>query len=151
MQKNNKLPWFEIGLIAAGELLVSLLIVAVFLIIRKFAWSVVFGATLGSAVVLLNFIWLSVSVNRAVDKALENRPEGELDDEAVEKFTLENTAAVQNAAKLSYIIRTLSTLATLVLAFLLGDVFNVIATVIPLVMLQPILTVGEFIKRRISR
>ena len=151
MKKNSNIPWFETLIIAFGELLVSLIIVALFLIIKKFTWSVVFGAALGSAVVVLNFLWLSVSVNRAVDKALENRPQGELDDEAVEKFTLENTATVQNAAKLSYIIRTLSTLLTLVVAFLLGEVFNVIATVIPLIMLQPILTVGEFIKRRINR
>ena len=149
--KENKLPWFEISLLAVGEAIVSLIIIGVFLIIQKFDWSVVFGSILGSAVVILNFLWLSVSVNKAIDKALAERPEGELDDEQIEKFSLEHTAAVQNAAKLSYIIRTATTLATLVLAFLLGDVFNVIATLIPLLMLQPILTVGEFIKRRINR
>ena len=147
----SKLPLFEIGFIIAGELVVSLLIVAVFLILKAFEWSVVFGALLGSSVVVLNFVWLSVSVNRAVDKALAERPDGELDDEAVEKFSLEHTASVQNAAKLSYIIRTVSTLLVLVLAFLLGDVFNVIATLIPLLMLQPILWACEIIKRRYGK
>ena len=149
--QKNKLPWFELCLIAAGELLTSLIIIAVFLIIDKFTPSVVFGCILGSAVVLLNFLWLSVSLNRAVDKALANRPEGELDDDAVEKFAAEHTAAVQNAAKLSYIIRTATTALTLVLAFLLGDVFNVIATLVPLFMMTPILYIGEFIKRRLNR
>lgn len=151
MKNNSKLPLFEIALLAIGELIVSLVIVAVFLIIKKFAPSVVFGALLGSAVVILNFLWLSVSVNRAVDRALAERPLGELDDEAIEKFSEEHTAAVQNAAKLSYIVRTATTVLTLVLAFLLGNVFNVIATLIPLLMQTPILTVGEFIKRRLNR
>ena len=151
MENKNKLPLFEICILAIGELIVSLIITGVFLIIKKFTWSVVFGALLGSSVVIINFLWLSVSVNRTIDKALSERPQGELDDEAVEKFSAEHTAAVQNAAKLSYIIRTATTLLTLVLAFLLDDVFNVIATLIPLLMLTPILTAGEFIKRRFNR
>lgn len=151
MKSENKLPWREIIMLIIGELAVSLLVVLGFVIFGAFEWSVVFGALLGSAVVLLNFIWLSFSVNRAVDRALGNRPEGELDDEAVEKFAAEHTAAVQNAAKLSYIIRTATTALTLVLAFLLGDVFNVIATLVPLFMMTPILYIGEFIKRRLNR
>lgn len=150
-EKSNKLPLFEIFILAIGELIVSSIIVGVFLIIRKFTWSVVFGALLGSCVVILNFIWLSISVNRAIDRALAERPEGELDDEALAAFTVKHTAAVQNASKLSYIIRTATTLITLVLAFLLEGVFNVIATLIPLLMLTPILTLGEFIKRRLNR
>ena len=148
---NGRLPLFEIGFLALGELLASLIVLGVFLIIRKFTWSVVFGAILGSAVIILNFLWLCISVNRAIDKALAERPEGELDDEALEAFTAKHTAAVQNASKLSYIIRTATTLVTLVLAFLLDDVFNVIATLIPLLLLTPILTIGEFVKRRFNR
>ena len=148
---NGRLPLFEIGFLALGELLASLIVIGVFLIIRKFTWSVVFGAILGSAVIILNFLWLCISVNRAIDKALAERPESELDDEALEAFTAKHTAAVQNASKLSYIIRTATTLLTLVLAFLLDDVFNVIATLIPLLLLTPILTIGEFVKRRFNR
>ena len=151
MKNNSKLPLLEIGLLAVGELIVSLLVTLGFLIAKRFTPSVIFGALLGSAVVILNFLWLSVSVNRAVDRALAERPEGELDDEQIESFSKEHTAAVQNAAKLSYIVRTASTLVALVLAFLLDGVFNVIATLIPLLMLSPILTIGEFIKRRFNR
>lgn len=150
-EKSNKLPLFEIFLLALGELIVSSVIIGVFLLMRKFTPSVVFGALLGSCVVILNFIWLSISVNRAIDRALAERPCGELDDEALAAFTAKHTAAVQNASKLSYVIRTATTLVTLILAFLLDDVFNVIATLIPLLMLTPILTIGEFIKRRLNR
>lgn len=149
-KNNSKLPLFEILLLAVGEVIVSILIAVVFLILKSFTPSVVFGALLGSCVVLLNFLWLSVSLNRAVDRALAERPNGELDDEAVERFSAEHTAAVQNAAKFSYIVRSATTVLTLVLAFLLGNVFNVIATLIPLIMQTPILTVGELIKRRFS-
>ncbi len=151
MKNNGKLPLFEIGLLTVGEALVSLLVTVGFLIAKSFTPSVIFGALLGSGVVIINFVWLSVSVNRAIDRALANRPEGELDEEQIESFSKEHTAAVQNAAKLSYIVRTATTLLTLVLAFLLDGVFNVIATLIPLLMLNPILTIGEFIKRRLNR
>ena len=150
-EKNNRIPLFETAALAVGEIVVSLIVTLVFVIIRKFTPSVIFGALLGSAVVVLNFIWLSVSVNRAVDRALECRPDGELDDDAVEKFSDEHTAAIQNAVKLSYITRTATTLVTLVVAFLFGKVFNVIATLVPLLMLQPILTATELIKRRLNR
>ena len=149
--ENKRLPLFEIMLLAVGELIASLLIIVAFIIAKEFTPSVIYGALLGSCVVILNFLWLSFSLNRAIDKVLAERPEGELDDEAIEKFSAEHTAAVQNASKLSYLIRTATTALTLVLAFLLKDVFNVIATLIPLLMQTPILTVGELIKRRLNR
>ena len=149
--KKSKLPKFEIATLAVGELAVSLVCALVFALLEAFDFSVILGSLLGSLVVIFNFLWLSVSVNRAVDKALLEKPDGELDDEAVERFSESHTAAVQNAAKLSYIMRTVTMLITLVLAFLLDDVFNVIATLVPILAFTPILTVGEMIKRRFNR
>ena len=149
--KKSKLPKFEIATLAVGELAVSLVCALVFALLEAFDFSVILGSLLGSLVVIFNFLWLSVSVNRAVDKALLEKPDGELDDEAVERFSENHTAAVQNAAKLSYIMRTVTMLITLVLAFLLDDVFNVIATLVPILAFTPILTVGEMIKRRFNR
>ena len=149
--KKSKLPKFEIATLAVGELAVSLVCALVFALLEAFDFSVILGSLLGSLVVIFNFLWLSVSVNRAVDKALLEKPDGELDDEAVERFSESHTAAVQNATKLSYIMRTVTMLITLVLAFLLDDVFNVIATLVPILAFTPILTVGEMIKRRFNR
>lgn len=131
-----------------GELIVSALTVGVYALIGKFNMSVLWGALLGSLVITLNFFILSLSVNRAIDKALSERGEGELSEEELQKFTLEHTAAIQASAKGSYLLRTLLLLGTLILAFLLGDVFDVIATLVPLLAFRPVLMINEFIKTK---
>lgn len=55
----------EIKRISTGVLLGSLLMVAVFLVIDRFQWSVVWGALLGDAVAIGNFVFLGVSVQKA--------------------------------------------------------------------------------------
>ena len=70
-----------------------------------------------------------------------------MSEEEVIQFTNENSMQIQNAIKLSFIIRTVSILATLVVAFLL-DWFAPIATVIPLIMFRPLITAAEFLKRK---
>ncbi len=197
--------------LAIGEAAVSAIVVAVFLIIKKFTLAVLLGAILGSAVIIVNFLVLSVSVNKAIDKALENAPksiakrlsdaetaEASVDealapetavDEALESSETEEVSdtpeetdgtdggeesedesdeaadsddepdeaelfaqkyalSVQNSVKLSYVIRTLSMLAVLVVAFIIPDVFNVIAAVIPMLMFRPILMLESYLRNR---
>lgn len=55
----------EIKRISTGVLLGSLLMVAVFLAIGRFQWPVVWGALLGDAVAIGNFVFLGVSVQKA--------------------------------------------------------------------------------------
>ena len=57
---------------------------------------------------------------------------------------------VQNAIKTSFILRTVSMLVALVIAFLL-DWFNPIATAIPLLAFRPLLTAIEMIKGKITK
>lgn len=139
----------ETSFIALGELVVSAIIIAVYLIIGHFSYKVVTGVCLGSAVIILNYLFLSISVNRALDAAMENRGEGELDEEATEKFVAENTAKLQSTVKLSFIIRSISMIAALVIAFLTKQ-FDVIATLIPLVMLRPIIMVEEYFRKKVN-
>lgn len=207
---NKSVPFKETLYLAIGEAAVSAIVVAVFLIIGKYNFTVLTGACLGSLVTVLNFLFLSISVNNAIDKALENAPrspvtvaedsstfseelaeverevlvsglstgecaegtepdgaaascdqataehsvetlpdEPDLPDEA-ELFAAQYAAQVQNSVKLSYIIRTVSMLAALVLSFVLGRVFNVIATVVPLLMFRPVLTVESLIRGKLA-
>lgn len=204
---NKSVPFKETLYLAIGEAAVSAIVVAVFLIIKKFTLSVLLGAILGSAVIIVNFLVLSVSVNRAIDKALENAPgsiakrlsdaeavdaavdevlaseaavdealesseteeastesevcdtpeetdgtdgdgEGEDEPDEAELFAQKYALSVQNSVKLSYIIRTLSMLAVLVVAFIIPDVFNVIAAVIPMLMFRPILMLESYLRNR---
>ena len=146
--KKNDMPRYEIAALAIGEALVAAAAVAVYLIIDKFSYSVVTGLALGIAVTLVNFIILSVTAGRAVDRIMQRRPEGELDEDAAADFAAKNQAELQNAVKKSFIIRNLLLIATLVLAFLLKNWFDVIATVLPLLAYSPILSVAGMIKRR---
>lgn len=134
--------------VLAGELLVSLLTVAVFALIGKFDYTVITGAALGSAVATANFAILSFSINRAVDKYLALRGDREMDDEQAEAFANRHAMEVQNVATRSFMIRTFSMLATLVAAFLLTSWFSPIATAVPLLMFRPVLYVIELITKK---
>ena len=140
MQKKN-MPTSEILLLAVGELIVSLIVTGVYLLLDRFSYAVISGCLLGSAVTVFNFVFLSISVNRAIDKALAGRKEGEMTEEEAEAFAAENQAAVQRAAQGSYLLRQILMLGVLVCAFLLDGWFDVIATLVPLLMFRPLLSV----------
>ncbi len=146
--KNSKLPLFETAAMIIGELITSLIVCGVYLIIRKFDYTVALGALLGSLVTLANFLVLVITTGRAIDRAMEERGEGEMNDEEAAAFTAKHKMRLQAAIKISYILRTATIAGALVLAFLLGSVFDVIATLVPLLMLRPILTVASLIKAR---
>lgn len=137
----------QILALALGEAIVSALVCIVYLAIGKFDYTVPAGVALGSIVTVANFVFLTLSVNRAVDRYLELRGSREMDEEEAEKFANQHAMAVQNAATRSFIIRTVTMLAALVGAFLL-EWFSPLATVIPLLMFRPLLYVLELIKRK---
>jgi len=146
--KDNRIPVFELLFLIIGEIAVSAVIALVYFIIEKFTLSVIFGALLGSTVTVVNFLVLIVTTNRAIDKMLLLRGDKEMTEEEAEKFAMENKASLMAAQKISYIVRMLSIALTLVLALLLRNVFDVIATVVPLLMLRPMLTVSQLVKAK---
>ena len=146
--KNKNIPTYEIAFMIVGELLVSLAVCLVFLALGRFSLAVLLGSLLGSIVIVLNFFVMLISTNRAIDRAMAERGDGEMDDETAEKFAKEHAASVQAAVKLSYILRTLSVAAVLILAFALSDMFHVVATAVPLLMYQPILVISQWLKGR---
>ena len=95
----------------------------------------------------MNFVILSVSVNRAIDKVMAERPAGEMTEEEAAAFAQKNGAAVQRAAQGSYLLRQILMLAVLAGAFLLGDWVDVIATLVPLLMFRPLLSICGLIKK----
>lgn len=153
--KKNKSSYTEVAIIAIGEIIVSALVVLGYFIASaafsyEFTYRVFTGVLLGSAVTIINFIFLSVSVNRLVDEFIEIRGTREMDEEEAAEFTKAHSMKIQNRITLSFIIRTVSMLATLLVAFLL-DWFEPIATVIPLFMYRPILTVGNLVTSKFSK
>lgn len=184
MKNNSFVPIKETIFIALGELLTSAIVVSVFLLIGKFDYTVALGVTLGSLVIILNFLFMSIAVNRAIDEAFALRdnyvdePEpntalpkdGEKsvhpdadsgedegseneDEEAEEKldaamrFAREQSARVNRISKTAYIVRTLTIVAALAVA-LFTKVFNPIATVIPMLMLRPIILAEGLLRKK---
>jgi hypothetical protein len=147
-KENNR----ELRVLIFGEAAVAVLTVAGAFLVSLFSeyvfgFSAVTGALLGALIVVLNFAFLSLSVNRAVDEYLAVRGSREMTDEEAEKFTAENSMVIQNKIKTSYIIRTTTMLAALVIAFLTGW-FNPLCTVIPFLAFKPILSIGEMLRKK---
>ena len=152
MMNENKLSGKEIITLLLLELGVAVLTVGGFLVfdalgIYEFGWQVISGAALGVAVIVLNYLFLTVSVNRAVNNYLALRGEREMDEEEAAKFAAENSMPIQNAIKTSFITRTVTMLLALVVAFV-TKLFNPLATAIPLLAFRPLLTVCDMIARR---
>ena len=143
-----KMPTYEIFALIIGEAIVSAIVGVIFLLIGKFELSVLLGSVLGSGVVIANFILLSVITNKVLDDIMKDRGESEMNEEEAAEFAAKHQHKLQNTIKLSYVARTLAMLITLVLAFLLQSVFNVISTLVPLLMFRPIITVSQLIARR---
>ena len=98
MNNKSKLSlYIDTVWLAIGEAIVATLISVVFLLIGKFNYSVATGAVLGGAVTVINFLILSVGINRAINKFVEERGEGEMDEEEADKYAKEHGMAVQNA------------------------------------------------------
>ncbi len=153
----KKIPTLEFLTLIGGEALVCLLTVGLFLLLGlltdipffEFSYTVITGALLGAVIVLANYLFLNISVNRAINNFMALRGDREMDEEEAAKFAAENSAPIQNAIKLSFIVRTVSMLLTLVIAFIL-DVFNPLATVIPILALRPLLTLGALVSQRLA-
>ena len=147
MKKTSDNAYASVLFLLAIELLASLLIVIVYLIIGAFTYRVITGVLLGSLITVGNFFALTLAVNRAVNEFLTLRGEGEMTEEEAEEFSAAHVARIQNVAKTSYVIRTFMMLGALVVAFLL-DVFDPLATAIPLLLFRPALMLEEYIRRR---
>lgn len=151
----NKLPKSEILTLAIGEVIVGALVVGGFAVadalgFYEFDYRVITGALLGILVTVLNYLFLILSVNRAVSNYLALRGKREMSDEEAEKFAAENSMPIQNAIQTSFIIRTVTMLATLVVAFV-TKWFNPLATAIPLLAFRPLLSIGEIIRQRTEK
>ena len=148
--EKQKLPIRELLFITIGEAIISLIICGIYLLINKYSYKVALGALVGSVVTLVNFLFLSIMTNRVIDRFLKERGEGEMSDEDAVALAAKFQGQVQNQMKLSFIIRTAVMAVTLIIALVSG-VFDVIATLIPLLMLRPIITVSQLFNRKAEK
>lgn len=153
--EQNKMPQREIFTLAIGEVVVAALVCGGFAVANalgaySFDYRVITGALLGGVVTVANYALLTISVNNAVNNFMALRGSREMTDEEADRFAAENSAPIQNAIKSSFIIRTVSMMATLLIAFITGW-FNPLATAIPLLAFRPLISIGEIIRKKYDK
>lgn len=151
----NKLPKKEILTLALGEIAVGVLVYIGFAVAAAFGFGkldyrVITGAALGIVVTVLNYLFLIISVNRAVNNYIELRGDKEMSEEEAARFAAENSMPIQNAMKTSFLVRTFSILLALVVAFV-TKLFNPLATAIPLLAFRPLLSLGEIMRKKADK
>ena len=152
--KNILSKYIDTVWLALGEVAVGILVTVGFIIAKALGQDVavykaITGALLGGAVTVINFLILSVGVNRAVNGYVAEIGDRKMDEEEAEKYAKEHGMAVQNAMTKSYLLRMGLMIGSLVLAMLSGW-FSPLATVIPLLMYRPVLYAVEFIKTKVN-
>lgn len=147
MKTKNKNSYIDALYLAIGEAVVSLIISFTYIALGKFDWTILTGIILGSVVTVVNFLILSYSVNKALNKFIDLRGDEKMDEEEAKAFAKANSIKVQNAVTKSYVLRTGLMMGSLVLAFI-TKLFNPIATLIPLAMYKPLLYAVQFFKQK---
>jgi hypothetical protein len=151
--KNNKSLLSDLLPIIIGEIIVAVLTCVGFILLKLVGiyttdlGKVAMGAMLGAMIIVVNHGWLSLTVDREIKKYLEIRGNKEMSEEEADLFTKKHSTAIQNAIKISSVIRTVLMLATLLIAFLTGW-FNPIAAAIPMFAMRFVLMATELIKSK---
>lgn len=135
----------ETLVLLAGEVAVCAVTILVFYLIGKLTPAVIFGALLGTFVMIVNFAALALITDAAFREAVAERGNGEMDEEEAKKFAEEHQMRLRAKLQISTVVRSLSMLALLVVAFLFQNIFNPIATIVPLLLYRPLLSVAGLI------
>ncbi len=121
--------------IAAGVAVLSTLMIAVFLLLGKFNWSVLLGAAIGSAAAIGNFFLMALSVQKAADRMPPLPPQNETGDgeeeENKEQPLSEEAINARKRMQFSYTMRMLM-LAAIAIAAVLLPFVNSYAALIPM-------------------
>ena len=140
---------FMIMILGLGELAVAGLTVLGFFLVSLsgqtvFDYTVLTGALLGAAVMVLNFAAMAAYTGRTLDNTLAEREKTEMTEEEAADFTAAHRKNMELRIRLSQTARLFVSLGVLVLAFL-TPWFNVVAALIPLLGFRPILMLyGRF-------
>ena len=126
---SKKIVWTETGIVAAGVLICTGVMIGVFALLGKFDMSVLLGGAVGALLAIGNFFFMAVGIVLAADKAQN-----------------QEVKAGKLLARNSYLLRLLA-LAILLFACAKSGFFNLFALVLPLIFVRPALTIAEFFRK----
>ncbi len=127
---SRKIIWKETGVVAVGLLLCIAAMFGIFALLGKFDRTVIFGGLLGGGMALLNFLFMAIGTSLAADKAERQNVKG-------------GKALLQGSFLLRY-----GLMFVVLFAGAKSGMCNLIALVLPMVFVRPILTVGEFFRKK---
>lgn len=130
MTESRRLVLKETALIAGGELICVALMCGVYALMGKFGIPVLLGGLVGALLATANFFFLAVVASLAADRA-----------------QTQDVADGQKMIRISYLIRLL-VLAVLLILCAKSGFFDLLALLLPLVFMQPVLTITEFFRKK---
>ena len=126
---SRKIVFRETAIVAAGEVILSALMVAVFAALGYFKMNVLWGAVAGCLIMTANYFVMAVTVSLATDRA----ERGEV-------------KQAKGAVQTSSTVRLLVMGILAVVCIKLGA--NALAVLLPLVFARPILMLAEFFRKK---
>lgn len=127
---SRKIVFKETAVVAIGEAICVALMLVIFAMLGKFDSTVLLGGVIGGVLTIANFFFMAVGTSLAADKA-ENQ----------------DVKGGQAVIKSSYLLRMV-VLFVLMFTCVKSGLCNVLALVIPLVFVRPVLTIGEFFRKK---
>ncbi len=121
---------------ALGVCVLTVLMIAVFLIIRQFDYTVLLGAVLGAFAAVGNFFLMALTVQKVTDSMpvlpkQEPEKDGETEEEEKEQPLSEEAARAGKKMQLSFLLRMLMLWAVAVLA-ITAPIFHPWASLLPM-------------------
>ena len=119
------------GILLAGEAVCTGLMFGVYAILGKMNGKVLLGGLLGVVLAVLNFSMMAAGANAAADRAVN----------------MEDTTSGKSLMTFSYIIR-LAVIFIVLLICVKAGLCEPIASILPLIFVQPILLISEFVRKK---
>lgn len=126
---SRKIVFRETAVILLGQVVCVAAMLGIYALLGKFSSKVLWGGIVGGGLATLNFFFMAVGAALAADRAEKK-----------------NTKGGQALLTVSYILR-FGLLALVLYACLKSGIFDLLATLLPLVFTRPILTVAEFFRK----
>lgn len=127
---SRKIVFQETSVIAIGEAICVPLMVLTFFLCGAFDRTVVFGGIAGALIATANFFFMAMSTSLAADKALA-----------------EDVKGGQATMQFSYIFRLIFMFGALAVCAKSG-MMNLLALVIPVLLVRPIIMFAEFFRKK---
>ncbi len=127
---SRKIVYKETAVVAIGEAICVAVMLAVFYLLGYFDRKVLLGGIIGGVVTVANFFFMAVGTSLAADKAEQQDVKGG-----------------QAVIKSSYLLRMV-VLFVILFACVKSGLCNVISLVVPLIFVRPVLTFGEFFRKK---